>query len=110
MIFPKKCLGCPPFLGYICWPKVVGALLLLSAPFALFSFRRPWQVLLKIASNLIEICCASVPVRASLVSCLHFRAVVVAVVAVPEREDKLFLAQILSISANRMPLLPALVF
>ena len=31
MIFPKKCLGCPPFLGYICWPKVVGALFLLSA-------------------------------------------------------------------------------
>ena len=105
MIFPKKCIGCPPFLGYICWPKVVGALLLLSAPFALLSFRRPWQVLLKIA-----ICSASVPVRASLVCCLHFRAVVVAVVAVPEREDKLFLAQILSISANRMPLLPALVF
>ena len=26
MIFLKKCLGCPPFLGYICWPKVVGAL------------------------------------------------------------------------------------
>ena len=47
MIFPKKCLGCPPFLGYICWPKVVGALLLLSAPLALLSFRRPWfQVLL----------------------------------------------------------------
>ena len=41
MIFPKKCLGCPPFLGYICWPKVVGALLLLSAPLALLSFRRP---------------------------------------------------------------------
>ena len=42
MIFPKKCLGCPPFLGYICWPKVVGALLLLSGPLALLSFRRPW--------------------------------------------------------------------
>ena len=36
MIFPKKCLGCPPFLGYICWPKVVGALLLLSAPLPYF--------------------------------------------------------------------------
>ena len=32
MIFPKKCLGCLPILGYICWPKKVGALLLLSAP------------------------------------------------------------------------------
>ena len=42
MIFPKKCLGCPPFLGYICWPKAIGALLLLSAPLALLSFRRPW--------------------------------------------------------------------
>ena len=42
MIFPKKCLGCPPFLRYICWPKVVGAPLLLSAPLALLSFRRPW--------------------------------------------------------------------
>ena len=36
MIFSKKCLGCPPFLGYICWPKVVGALLLLSAPLPYF--------------------------------------------------------------------------
>ena len=44
MIFPKKCLGCPPFLGYICWPKVVGTLLLLSAPLALLSFRRPCLV------------------------------------------------------------------
>ena len=42
MIFPKKCLGCPPFLGCICWPKVVGALLLLSAPLTLLSFQRPW--------------------------------------------------------------------
>ena len=42
MIFPKKCTGCPPFLGYICWPKVVGAFLLLSTPLALLSFRRPW--------------------------------------------------------------------
>ena len=42
MIFPKKCLGCPPFLGYSYWPKVVGALLLLSAPLALLSFRRFW--------------------------------------------------------------------
>ena len=41
MIFPKKCLGYPPFLGYICWPKVVGALLLLLAPLALLSFRCP---------------------------------------------------------------------
>ena len=41
MIFPKKCFGCPPFLGYICWPKVVGALLLLPAPLALLFFRRP---------------------------------------------------------------------
>ena len=32
MIFPKKCFGCPPFLGYICWSMVVGAFLLLSAP------------------------------------------------------------------------------
>ena len=38
MIFPKKCLGLPPFLGYICLPKVVGAHLLLSA---LLSFRSP---------------------------------------------------------------------
>ena len=29
---PKECLGCPPFLGQIRWPKVVGALLLLLAP------------------------------------------------------------------------------
>ena len=36
MIFPKRCLGCPPFLGYICWPKIVGALLLLSAPLPYF--------------------------------------------------------------------------
>ena len=36
MIFPKKCLGCPPFLGYICWPKVVGAFLLLPAPLLYF--------------------------------------------------------------------------
>ena len=36
---PQKCPGFPPFLGYICWPKVVGALLLLSAPLALLSFR-----------------------------------------------------------------------
>ena len=36
MIFPKKCLGCPPFLGYICWPKVIGALLLPSAPLPYF--------------------------------------------------------------------------
>ena len=42
MILTKKCLGCPPFLGYICWPKVVGALLLLLAPLALLSFRRAW--------------------------------------------------------------------
>ena len=42
MIFPKKCLGYPSFLGYIWWPKVVGALLLLSAPLALLCFRRPW--------------------------------------------------------------------
>ena len=35
MIFPKKCLRCPLFPGYICWPKVVGALLLLSAPYFL---------------------------------------------------------------------------
>ena len=41
MIFSKNCLGCPPFLGYICWPKVVGALLLLSALLALLFFRRP---------------------------------------------------------------------
>ena len=41
MILPKKCLGCPLFLGFICWPKVVGALLLLSAPLALLSFRCP---------------------------------------------------------------------
>ena len=44
MIFFKKCLGCPTFLGYICWPKVVGALLLLSAPLALLYFRRPWPL------------------------------------------------------------------
>ena len=36
MIFPKKFLGCPPFLGYICWPKVAGVLLLLSAPLPYF--------------------------------------------------------------------------
>ena len=36
MIFPKKCLGCPPFLGYTCWPKGAGALLLLSAPLPYF--------------------------------------------------------------------------
>ena len=36
MIFPKKCLRCPPFLGYICWPKVVGAFLLLSTPLSYF--------------------------------------------------------------------------
>ena len=36
MIFPRKCLGCPPFLGYIFWPKVVGALLLLLAPLPYF--------------------------------------------------------------------------
>ena len=42
MIFAKQLLGCPPFLGYVCWPKVVGALLLLSAPLALLSFWRPW--------------------------------------------------------------------
>ena len=36
MIFPKKCLECPPFLGYICWPKVVGVLLLLSVPLPYF--------------------------------------------------------------------------
>ena len=43
MISPRKCLGCPPFLEYICWPNVVGALLLLSAPLSLLSFRRAWQ-------------------------------------------------------------------
>ena len=32
MRFPKKCHECPLCLGDICWPKVVGALLLLSAP------------------------------------------------------------------------------
>ena len=36
MTFPKKCLGYPPFLGYICWPEVVGALLLLLAPLPYF--------------------------------------------------------------------------
>ena len=43
MISLKKCLGCPPFLGYICWRKVVGSLLFLSAPLALLSFRLAWQ-------------------------------------------------------------------
>ena len=42
------------------------------------------QVLLKSASNLIEIFCASMLGRTSLV-CLYFRAAVVVVVAVPER-------------------------
>ena len=42
MIFHKKCFGCSQFLGCICWPTVVGALLLLSTPLALQSFRRAW--------------------------------------------------------------------
>ena len=42
------------------------------------------QVLLKMASNLIEIFCASTLRRTSV--CLHFRAVVVVFVAVPERK------------------------
>ena len=36
MKFPRKCIRCPPFLGYICWPKIVGALLLLLAPLPYF--------------------------------------------------------------------------
>ena len=61
------------------------------------------QVLLKIASSLNEICCTSMLERTSLLSCLHFRAAVVVVVV--SGEGDLFLAQISSISANRMPLL-----
>ena len=41
MILPKKCLGCPPFLGYICWPRVVGALFLLLAPLPYYLFGVP---------------------------------------------------------------------
>ena len=37
VLLPRKCLGYPPFLGYIYWPKVVGALLLLSAPLPYFT-------------------------------------------------------------------------
>ena len=53
MIFPIKCLGCPPFLGYISWRKVVGSLLLLSAHLALLSFRRPCVQMLHPAAWLL---------------------------------------------------------
>ena len=52
MIFPIKFLGCPLFLGYICWPKVVGALLLLSAPLPYFLSGIPGCLLMfKICSS-----------------------------------------------------------
>ena len=53
MIFSLKWLGCPPFLGYISWPKVVGSPLLLSAPLALLSFRCPCVQMLHSAAWLL---------------------------------------------------------